>query len=211
MSVADRNMKSAVAGLWGTLQWVRAALGVCLVQNNPGSPSDPISGVLQRVRGPPPHRLGLHKHKWGFLELVTISRQWEMSWAGTQGPGLSSCFLWEYRCAQALLWLWFCESLLPAVIQCWERAGFDKNGNITLWVERLFHLWLYLFFLLFSVLSSSSLGTLGQKICWFGLFFFPALALYWRVLNNRDTLGSVIPARWLCSVWHFGECCPAWW
>lgn len=125
--------------------------------------------------------------------------------AATQGTGLRSCVPWEYRCAQALLWLWFCESLLPAVIQWWERAGFDKNGNICLWVERLFHLWLYLL----SVLSSSSLSNLGQKICWFSLF--SALALYWRVLNNGDALGYVIPARWLCSVWHFGESCPAWW
>lgn len=172
MSLADSNMKSAVAGQCETLSGVRAAPRVCLVQRNSGSPLGTTAVLLQRVLWPPSHRVALHKHKWFFGACYHFKASWEMSWAATQDPGLKSCFSWEHRCAQALLWLWFCESLLPALIQWWERAGFDGNGNIYLWVERLFHLWLYLFFLLLSVpSSSSSLGTLGQKISWFSLFF----------------------------------------
>lgn len=43
------------------------------------------------------------------------------------------------------------------------------------------HLWLYLFFLLISALSSSNSGNLWRKICLFSLL---DLTLYWRVLNT---------------------------
>lgn len=130
-------MQSAGAALCETLQWVSAALPVCLVKNNSGWPSD--TSVLQKELWAPIPQ-GLHKHKCFFGACYHSKLRNELSCRS--GYRAEMGFLWEHRCAQALLWLWFCESLLP---HWWERAGFDKNGNACLWVERLFHLWLYLF------------------------------------------------------------------
>lgn len=189
MSLADSNVKSAVAGLCETLLWVRAAQCVWVwykeIQGHPWTP-------LQRFCGPIP-RGGAALTKVIFGACYH-SRQAEKWVSCTQGTGLGSCFPWECRCAQAGLWL--CESsllehsggrglaLMEMEIFVCEWRGSSTSG-----------------FLCSPCAEQQQLGTLGQKICWFSLF--SALALYWRVLSNGDALGYVIPARWLCSVWHF--------
>lgn len=127
-----------------------------------------------------------------------------------------------------ILFLWITS---PAVIQWWERAGFDKNGNICLWGERLFHLWLHLFFLLLC-LEQQQLGCSGTEDLLIWPFFSSLSSLlkspeqqrcsgichpskvvvlslaFWRVLSclmikRQDYGAAVLPH---CRAW-VGESC----
>lgn len=189
----DESVQHWVCALWKTAQGHPWTLQFCRRSCGP----HPTGSVCTNTRG-------FLTNTRGFLELVTIPRQvekWAELWLRAQGWDVF--FVGAQMCPGFVVpvALWITSPCCHTVL---GRAGFDKNGNTCLWVERLFHLWLYLF-----CCSLSWADTLGQKICWFSLF--SALALYWRALTTGDALGCVIPARWLCSVWHFGECCPAWW
>lgn len=125
------------------------------IQGHPRAP-------LHRVLGPPSHRVGLHKQK-GFLEFLPFQGKLRNELSCLSG--LRSCFPWEYRCAQALLWLWFCESLLPAGIQWWK-------GLALMEMEIFLCGWRGCFtsgFLCSSCPEQQQLGTLSQEICGFSL------------------------------------------
>lgn len=164
------------------------------------------------------HGVGLQKKSGYFFSLLpfqgrfTIEQRLLLCWAASRGTQLRRShqfFSTGVQMCPGVAVTGVCSSLASAVKHWWEGAGCVwPKGHVWLWLDMLLPP-LALFVLpAISAKSSSNSGHLW----WMIPLVSPLsdLAPYWRVLLT-GILWDMPSQQAGCSVWHFSECCPAWW